>query len=105
MPAGHPIMMGSEAAEAVERAFSKQSVVYDRDDARNIILRDLRRQVYEHVERFISPGSKILELNAGTGIDAMYFARRSEEHTSELQSRENIVCRLLLEKKKKARAV
>src|SRR5690606_20711312 len=25
---------------------------------------------------------------------------RSEEHTSELQSRENIVCRLLLEKKK-----
>src|SRR5690606_41275649 len=30
-------------------------------------------------------------------IDA---ASRSEEHTSELQSRENLVCRLLLEKKK-----
>src|SRR5690606_6319631 len=28
-------------------------------------------------------------------------ARRSEEHTSELQSRENLVCRLLLEKKTK----
>src|SRR5690606_42059331 len=28
-------------------------------------------------------------------------AERSEEHTSELQSRENLVCRLLLEKKKK----
>src|SRR5690606_38427374 len=28
------------------------------------------------------------------------LARRSEEHTSELQSRENLVCRLLLEKKK-----
>src|SRR5690606_39976880 len=27
-------------------------------------------------------------------------AQRSEEHTSELQARENIVCRLLLEKKK-----
>src|SRR5690606_41860860 len=27
--------------------------------------------------------------------------RRSEEHTSELQSRENLVCRLLLEKKTK----
>src|SRR5690606_41295209 len=27
-------------------------------------------------------------------------AQRSEEHTSELQSRENLVCRLLLEKKK-----
>src|SRR5690606_42006989 len=28
---------------------------------------------------------------------------RSEEHTSELQSRENLVCRLLLEKKKSTR--
>src|SRR5690606_39791328 len=28
------------------------------------------------------------------------YTTRSEEHTSELQSRENIVCRLLLEKKK-----
>src|SRR2546427_328568 len=30
--------------------------------------------------------------------------RRSEEHTSELQSQSNLVCRLLLEKKKKTRA-
>src|SRR5690606_12041797 len=30
-----------------------------------------------------------------------YSASRSEEHTSELQSRENLVCRLLLEKKNK----
>src|SRR2546430_9130034 len=29
------------------------------------------------------------------------LARRSEEHTSELQSQSNLVCRLLLEKKKK----
>src|SRR5436309_4804879 len=29
------------------------------------------------------------------------WSGRSEEHTSELQSRENLVCRLLLEKKKK----
>src|SRR3712207_7930819 len=29
------------------------------------------------------------------------FAPRSEEHTSELQSRQYLVCRLLLEKKKK----
>src|SRR6202045_3519375 len=30
--------------------------------------------------------------------DAFSFDLRSEEHTSELQSRENLVCRLLLEK-------
>src|SRR5438093_6578230 len=32
-------------------------------------------------------------------------SRRSEEHTSELQSLTNLVCRLLLEKKKKSRAL
>src|SRR2546421_9466579 len=32
-------------------------------------------------------------------------ARRSEEHTSELQSRSDLVCRLLLEKKKAAHKV
>src|SRR5438874_6514040 len=31
-----------------------------------------------------------------------YAANRSEEHTSELQSRRDLVCRLLLEKKKQA---
>src|SRR2546429_9269448 len=33
------------------------------------------------------------------------LSRRSEEHTSELQSRLHLVCRLLLEKKKKKRPV
>src|SRR5690554_7090711 len=31
----------------------------------------------------------------------LYIGKRSEEHTSELQSRPHLVCRLLLEKKKK----
>src|SRR3712207_7260525 len=44
---------------------------------------------------------------AGTGTHALFTAAaptsetRSEEHTSELQSRQYLVCRLLLEKKKK----
>src|SRR3712207_7576828 len=40
---------------------------------------------------------------ASRTIGAMYGAKdaRSEEHTSELQSRQYLVCRLLLEKKKK----
>src|SRR5207302_5968087 len=37
----------------------------------------------------------------GSDKVAHCFRPRSEEHTSELQSRENLVCRLLLEKKKK----
>src|SRR5690606_39705428 len=36
---------------------------------------------------------------SGLGHELMKRAIKSEEHTSELQSRENLVCRLLLEKK------
>src|SRR3712207_7964081 len=36
----------------------------------------------------------------GTHVLVVYTSTRSEEHTSELQSRQYLVCRLLLEKKK-----
>src|SRR5690606_40123490 len=41
-------------------------------------------------------------VNSSEEIAAAFapYYERSEEHTSELQSRENLVCRLLLEKKK-----
>src|SRR5207302_10428997 len=45
-------------------------------------------------------GTDILE-RAHSPMRRRYLQLRSEEHTSELQSRENLVCRLLLEKKKK----
>src|SRR5690606_40309016 len=40
-------------------------------------------------------------LFGAAGTEPVQVFQRSEEHTSELQSRENLVCRLLLEKKKK----
>src|SRR5690606_41248923 len=51
-------------------------------------------------------GAKALEEAApywvrGAAGDVFPLAPRSEEHTSELQSRENLVCRLLLEKTNK----
>src|SRR5947209_17892219 len=39
--------------------------------------------------------------NSGTASRKRCASTRSEEHTSELQSRQYLVCRLLLEKKKK----
>src|SRR5690606_41465869 len=48
------------------------------------------------------PRSEMSALNSGgvrSSATRIAFMR-SEEHTSELQSRENLVCRLLLEKKK-----
>src|SRR5260370_25643512 len=42
-----------------------------------------------------------LEVIEKTGLAEFFLINRSEEHTSELQSHLNLVCRLLLEKKKK----
>src|SRR2546430_2374512 len=44
---------------------------------------------------------KIKEVRAASPQPKESFGARSEEHTSELQSQSNLVCRLLLEKKKK----
>src|SRR2546422_8539416 len=42
---------------------------------------------------------KLVEIVIGQGLFQRDFDSRSEEHTSELQSRLHLVCRLLLEKK------
>src|SRR3712207_7359122 len=53
-------------------------------------------------DRRVRPGQvHVLEDAAlGLGRGEVLAAQRSEEHTSELQSRQYLVCRLLLEKKK-----
>src|SRR2546430_3546989 len=79
----------------------------------------LFRSVHDTVERAL--GGAMADMNRAVGrlVKAVYRAgwrsrdeatrkqiaeRRSEEHTSELQSQSNLVCRLLLEKKKKIQA-
>src|SRR3712207_6882664 len=49
----------------------------------------------------ILPHSSLLKSLVGHDIRGSFGYFRSEEHTSELQSRQYLVCRLLLEKKKK----
>ena len=58
-------------------AFNKQSTVFDEIYSGNTIVQYKRRSVREHVRQFLSPGSMILELNAGTGEDAIYFAQQN----------------------------
>src|SRR2546427_7246134 len=50
------------------------------------------------------PEDHLETLLATVGVDRFVFGTRSEEHTSELQSQSNLVCRLLLEKKKSIRS-
>src|SRR3712207_8543196 len=57
-------------------------------------------------QAFLSQTLAVYVASSGTGtqraaLTQVFKMPRSEEHTSELQSRQYLVCRLLLEKKKK----
>src|SRR2546430_12594025 len=67
--------------------------------------RPARREAVEHAERANHLGIALGRIRQHLALRAQIHRRlgraaRSEEHTSELQSQSNLVCRLLLEKKK-----
>src|SRR5207342_3825412 len=71
-----------------------------------MIRRPPRSTLFPYTTLFRSPSSwaraACRRFPRRTGNPSILFQpHRSEEHTSELQSRENLVCRLLLEKKTK----
>src|SRR5256886_9024204 len=73
-----------------------------------MIRRPPRSTLFPYTTLFRSP---VASAPTGSYFDALPLDDevpdeiRSEEHTSELQSQSNLVCRLLLEKKKKHKAV
>src|SRR5690349_24733425 len=65
-----------------------------------MIRRPPRSTLFPYTTLFRSQDRNDLAPDPGAGSGAV-DQHRSEEHTSELQSRRDLVCRLLLEKKKK----
>src|SRR5690625_5958041 len=59
-----------------------------------------REQILGGIGRGHRSSSRSGRATAATGPRRLWTERRSEEHTTELQSRGHLVCRLLLEKKK-----
>src|SRR3989475_1879239 len=72
-----------------------------------MIRRPPRSTLFPYTTLFRSSRAKVLIVSEqllpqfAPMIGKLPFLKRSEEHTSELQSQSNLVCRLLLEKKKK----
>src|SRR3989442_6861690 len=60
------------------------------------LFRSNLRVIDDHAAQVAQPG-----MVADRNVSKAEMNKRSEEHTSELQSRPHLVCRLLLEKKKK----
>jgi ubiquinone/menaquinone biosynthesis C-methylase UbiE len=62
--------------ENIKEAFSRQSVYFDKYEKENILLINMRKKIREHVLKYLKEEDKILELNAGTGLDAVFFAQK-----------------------------
>ncbi len=62
--------------QRVAEAFSYKALVYDDFGKDHPNLQRMRRRVYSHVLEYLRPGESLLELNAGTGTDAAFFARQ-----------------------------
>ena len=60
----------------VNAAFSRQSPGFDALEEHNVIIHRIRTRVRTHVLTLLKPGASILELNAGTGIDSLFFAQQ-----------------------------
>lgn len=69
-------MIEKSQEESVNIGFSKIYEYYENLNKESIIDQTMRQQVYNHIEYFIKPNNKILELNSGSGIDAIYFAKK-----------------------------
>ncbi len=73
-----PASVPADQARRVALAFSRKAAEYDAFGSDHLNLARMRRKVYNHVLRFLQPADRLLELNAGTGIDAAFFARRGQ---------------------------
>jgi ubiquinone/menaquinone biosynthesis C-methylase UbiE len=60
--------------EKAEKAFDNQSVVFDSLYKGNDIIEYKRQRVRQHIVNYLQNESNILELNCGTGEDALFFA-------------------------------
>jgi len=56
-------------------AFSRQAPVFDKIYSDNTIINYKRWRVRTHALKYLSAGAHILELNSGTGEDALFFAK------------------------------
>jgi ubiquinone/menaquinone biosynthesis C-methylase UbiE len=68
--------MSQQQFPTIAEAFSRTAEKYDSFADDHPHLTRMRNKVYDHVRRLLQPGSRILELNAGTGTDAVALAQR-----------------------------
>jgi len=80
-------MIADHNEQLAEAAFTGQSQIFDEIYSGNTIVSYKRDRVRSHVQQYLSPQSSILELNSGTGEDALFFAREGHHvHATDISS-------------------
>jgi len=71
-----PLPTPADHYQNVAEAFSRKSLVYDAFGENHANMARMRRKFYDHVAAVMPGGSRLLEINAGTGQDAVELVRR-----------------------------
>jgi SAM-dependent methyltransferase len=74
-PASLPALSEAQLLDT-QRAFDSVAADYDGPRGNNELIQRMRVQLWDTVQRELAPGSHLLDLGCGTGLDAIEFARR-----------------------------
>ncbi|MGH8258438.1 MAG: class I SAM-dependent methyltransferase, partial [Steroidobacteraceae bacterium] len=72
----------AQRIEATRAAFGSVAADYDGPRGNNEPIQDLRCEMWRWLDRIFAPGSRLLDLGCGTGLDAVRMAQRGYRVTA-----------------------
>jgi ubiquinone/menaquinone biosynthesis C-methylase UbiE len=82
-----PGRQGQEDFGSVAEAFSRKATLYDAFGENHVNMARMRGKFYDHIQSVMSPGGHLLELNAGTGQDAVALVKQGfRVHATDIAS-------------------
>src|SRR5690349_5932366 len=77
-----PIAEGEQQLRQTRDAFDSVAADYDGDRGNNAAIQDMRGEMWRWLDATFAPGSRLLDLGCGTGLDAARLAQRGHRVTA-----------------------
>ncbi len=77
-----PAALAAPQLRDTQGAFDSVAADYDGERGNNALIQDMRREMWRWLDRTFAPGSRLLDLGCGTGLDAVRMARLGHQVTA-----------------------